>query len=524
MANSRLKYGDTFFEFERKMNVFRSVDSQLRNDFTSLNGTKEFLNYHTARRLSIGRELSKPGEVSGLRSFWEYAKDGAAFSFERDPELGLYLNFDGAVYSNDAIDYTYSGGENYYKTGAVNQILASETNIQMSQSDGLNPRFVSATSGDRFNKGLFIEGKSTNKCLYSQEFTNAAWTKSGATVSNFGADVTAPDGTYTADLVETPGTVYQDCGTLSGNRVVASCYFYGIDPGDTVTIRIKSSLGTLNSQFAYSDPCFGWQYIYASYAGTLGTNVTIELEFTGTTLIWGAQVEELLSPTSYIPTTSATASRSNEYIEFPLSSDYFDQETSRVHAFSFWMHPLYNSNNNDDNVIFQILNADVSDIYPFLQFKNLGTNFVTTGYNYDQSSASLSVTKASTPSNAMAHYFVYVGHGESSGDRFVSIYKNGTLVVSSGTFSDYAPIHLPNTLVIGDKYGDDTAPMVLTEFCYWKGKTFTSTEIQELADAEYQLGYGANRYENLTLVNTDFIDECKPGTVLKSFELEFEKV
>ncbi len=107
MANSRLKYGNSYFHFDRLMNVFRSVDSQLRQQFTSLSGAKEFLSFHTNRRITIGRELSKPGEVAGLRSFWEYAKDGSSFMFERDPELGVYLNFDGSINSNDGLASTH---------------------------------------------------------------------------------------------------------------------------------------------------------------------------------------------------------------------------------------------------------------------------------------------------------------------------------------------------------------------------------------------------------------------------------
>ena len=72
---------------------------------------------------------------------------------------------------------------------------------------------------------LIYNTSTTNLLTYSEEFDNAAWTKSSATVT--ADDTTAPDGTTTADLIATSssgGLIYQDTTITDANNFTFSIY------------------------------------------------------------------------------------------------------------------------------------------------------------------------------------------------------------------------------------------------------------------------------------------------------------
>ena len=195
----------------------------------------------------------------------------------------------------------------------------------------------------RTDKGLLVEEARTNLLLRSQEFDNASWAKVGGTVT--ANAVEAPDGTVTADL-------YNEDGASSG---------HGCDQSVSVTISTAYTISVYAKYFARrwiaiipyntgsptADDC--WFDIQNGVRGTVGANatstmtalgggwyrctVTLTAAATGTltvgirgasadgsasnytglnggaTYLWGAQLEAGAFPTSYIPTTTASATR-----------------------------------------------------------------------------------------------------------------------------------------------------------------------------------------------------------------------
>jgi hypothetical protein len=182
--------------------------------------------------------------------------------------------------------------------------------------------------------GLLIEQQSTNLVTYSEDFDNAAWSKGNATIT--ANTIVAPDGTLTADkLVEntatgqhfvslSPVTTLNASYSLSifakaGERTRITLFAFG---STTVTVTFDLSAGTVASGTGTIQSVGnGWYRCVLPYLGaTSTTNQGVFLVSSGTTtsytgdgysgvFIWGAQLEALAFPTSYIKTEASQVTR-----------------------------------------------------------------------------------------------------------------------------------------------------------------------------------------------------------------------
>lgn len=187
-------------------------------------------------------------------------------------------------------------------------------------------------------KGLLIEEQRTNLLTYSEQFDNAAWTKSNVTIA--ANAVMAPDGTTTADkLVEGTTTskyIYQAIPGLTSATVVISVFVKAAErtsvqvavagtgwttPGlVTVDLTTGAVLGGSGYVQLVGN---GWYRISVTgvadatvnnrgllIAPAVGSSTSYTGDGTSGLYIWGAQLEAGAFPTSYIPTTSAQVTRS----------------------------------------------------------------------------------------------------------------------------------------------------------------------------------------------------------------------
>jgi hypothetical protein len=156
-------------------------------------------------------------------------------------------------------------------------------------------------------RGLLVEPSRTNVALRSAELNATdAWFENATTVT---ANVaTAPDGTMTADRVayQSPSQARQEQG-IGANLNPATVSIYSLAQTGTPKFRFVGNLNvdfTATASWSRSSLPFvlnsggGNASIYNGSAG--GTN---------TLLFWGYQVEAGATPTSYIPTTTAAATR-----------------------------------------------------------------------------------------------------------------------------------------------------------------------------------------------------------------------
>jgi len=93
-------------------------------------------------------------------------------------------------------------------------------------TDRLNVPRLTYQNGGGGCPSLLLEKQSTNLCLWSEQFDNAAWSTAGSTVT--ANNTTSPDGTQNADLltfnVTSYPSIYQAVTTTNGATYTASIY------------------------------------------------------------------------------------------------------------------------------------------------------------------------------------------------------------------------------------------------------------------------------------------------------------
>jgi hypothetical protein len=252
------------------------------------------------------------------------------------PEEGptLNLNFAGSRTLDPRITFTRTSSATYMgRDGLVKIAPANSARFD----HRYNP-----TTGEVESLGLLVEEARTNLVLQSEDFSTS-WTPSNTTVST--NQIAAPDGSTTADkIIETvtitehgirQDTVSQVAGTYTasifakaGERDVIQFVTTGVLGGQRanfdLTNGILGSVGTqINARITpYSN---GWYRCVVTVASTSSgalraqwnivtspTAARIESylgDGTSGIYIWGAQLEQGAFPTSYIPTTTSTATR-----------------------------------------------------------------------------------------------------------------------------------------------------------------------------------------------------------------------
>ena len=201
-------------------------------------------------------------------------------------------------------------------------------------TDRLNVPRLTYQNGGGGCPSLLLEKQSTNLVSYSEDFSNASWLNNGTIVVN---QAISPDGTQNADLFyATTGSVkrvYKTATVTSSTAYSVSIFakasgknfIFITDIDNSNEIWFNLSNGTFTSPIVgtatmvdYGNGWYKCSYITTSttttgyaYVGVSDTSGSFTFTANGTdgVYLWGAQLEASSYPTSYIPTTSSSATR-----------------------------------------------------------------------------------------------------------------------------------------------------------------------------------------------------------------------
>jgi hypothetical protein len=244
------------------------------------------------------------------------------------PEEGptLNLNFAGSRTLDPRITFTRTSSATYMGRDGLVKIAPANS----ARFDHL----YNSTTGEVESLGLLIEESRTNLLLRSEEFDNASWIAVRATVTP--NSEAAPTGTITADSVTgTDTSPYLQQNLSSGAGTYTLSVYLRAALGNTSNLcrlRINDSVEGLQSGLIFTISQTWQRYSFTVYISGSVNHVRIDITSGDTVYYWGAQLEQGSFPTSYIPTTTSTVTRTadNASITGSNFSDFYNPSEGSI--------------------------------------------------------------------------------------------------------------------------------------------------------------------------------------------------
>jgi hypothetical protein len=281
------------------------------------------------------------------------------------PEEGptLNLNFAGSRTLDPRITFTRTSSATFMGRDGLVKIAPAN-------SARFDHRYNS-TTGEVESLGLLVEEARTNLITNSGDFS--IWTKQTTSPGVVGITTTtattSPDGTFNAYkyFIEESGgsfyAIFRGAPSISANVVYAYSVYVKSAELNRVVLSLADSSGGPNCTYdlttglpltpfgstnttihtvkmdSYSN---GWYRCSMSFSNSIDNNVSqIKIGLPGPTFtqnngiyIWGAQLEQGSFPTSYIPTTTSTVTRTADNVSMVGEnfSSWYNQSEGTVYA------------------------------------------------------------------------------------------------------------------------------------------------------------------------------------------------
>jgi hypothetical protein len=351
------------------------------------------------------------------------------------------------------------------------------------------------------NLGLLIEESRTNFILRSEEISDVYWTKSNVTVT--ANDSVAPDGNSTADLIleEATNSAHQivraesidsittvitisafvkPAGRSKGSLVLnaSNNYFSADFDLDNISVT-RSSSGTgqdLDSSIKMLPN--GWFRI--SVTGITGQNATtsfilrlndddVNLTYLGDITkgmyMWGMQLEQGGTLTSYIKTTDSTSTRESDIatLDGVNFSDWFNPSEGSF----YWQGSLDTLSRSNNQVAFTISDGTADEkISVFANFKpTANENKISKLIVTDNSTDQVNINSPSALTNSFPGTSYKISIGYKTNDFSISLDNNSDTLDTAGT------LPIVDKLNIGsDQTGSNLLNGHVSRLYYWNTK------------------------------------------------------
>lgn len=267
--------------------------------------------YNNNGFINVAIVPSLGGTVRAWKDYIPVYQDDAATTAWQVSSIGFIpYNYSGFGGASLILDFTNGGALDSRITFTRASTGTYYDSTGVLQSDAINdPRF-DYNPTTLAPLGLLIEEQRTNLLLHSEQFNNAGWIKFGTT--SVAADTTtSPNGGVNADRVTFGASsgMYQAVASTPTTTYAISIWIRA-DSAQSVSLISNTDLSEVTT-LAVSVTT-SWQRVTLQKTTTTGTTVNLQLTTAGsgaTVYLWGAQLEAGAFATSYIPTTTAAATR-----------------------------------------------------------------------------------------------------------------------------------------------------------------------------------------------------------------------
>lgn len=243
--------------------------------------------------------------------------------------------------------------------GTTPVTATGQTVARINDKSGRGNHLTQATAASRPIYGIEPFGGRRNLLTFTEQFDNAAWVKTNATVS--GDSTTAPDGTLTADTITLTG-ISVGAKQLASSSALARCYSFYVKNNSgaryfqiltdgtanafanfDIQAEVVGSRGSSASASSITSVGNGWYRIQMTATDASATNIYIALvgsntagwssgASSGSFYVWGAQLELGSTATAYQRVTdqwnvTQAGVPSVSYVQYDGTDDWFISPT-----------------------------------------------------------------------------------------------------------------------------------------------------------------------------------------------------